>query len=76
VVVQQVVLQATSNGTLPMLTRTSYVEWALLMKVHLQAHGWWEAVATENASYDLSRGAQRDGHHPAWSSTRRAHCHW
>ncbi|XP_073367961.1 uncharacterized protein [Aegilops tauschii subsp. strangulata] len=50
-VVQQVVQPAPSSGALPMLTRTNYPEWSLLMKVYLQAHGWWRAVSHDDTPY-------------------------
>ncbi|XP_073362463.1 uncharacterized protein [Aegilops tauschii subsp. strangulata] len=55
--VQPVVQPATSSGALPMLTRTNYAEWALLMKVYLQAHGWWGAVSHGDVSYHHERNA-------------------
>ena len=43
VVHQQVIRETSSAGVYPTLTRTNYAEWALLMKVNLQAEGWWAA---------------------------------
>ncbi|XP_073351897.1 uncharacterized protein [Aegilops tauschii subsp. strangulata] len=55
--VQPVLQSAPSSGALPMLTRTNYAEWALLMKVYLQAHGWWGAVSHGDVSYHHERNA-------------------
>ena len=41
----------------PMLTRTNYTEWALLMRVNLQAQGVWEAIEPGDAGYRLDRMA-------------------
>lgn len=43
VVVERVVKDV-GGGKYPMLTRTNYAEWSLLMKVMLQARGLWEAI--------------------------------
>uniref|UniRef100_A0A8R7P947 Retrovirus-related Pol polyprotein from transposon TNT 1-94 n=1 Tax=Triticum urartu TaxID=4572 RepID=A0A8R7P947_TRIUA len=49
-----------------MLTRTNYPEWSLLMKVYLQAHGWWRAVShrpyhdEHNAMSIILRGLPTD----------------
>ena len=51
VVHQQVIRETSSAGVYPMLTRTNYAEWALLMKVNLQAEGWWAAVETGDAPF-------------------------
>lgn len=34
------------NTTYPMLTRTNYGEWVVLMKVKFQAPGLWRALET------------------------------
>ncbi|XP_073362880.1 uncharacterized protein [Aegilops tauschii subsp. strangulata] len=57
VVAQQSVQPAPAAGVLPTLTRTNYAEWALLMKVYLQAHGWWGAVSHGDVSYHHERNA-------------------
>ncbi|XBI71622.1 hypothetical protein VPH35_065793 [Triticum aestivum] len=54
---QTMVQPAPSSGALPMLTRTNYAEWALLMKVYLQAHGWWGAVSHGDVTYHNERNA-------------------
>ena len=40
-----------------MLMRTNYAEWALLMKVNMQAGGWWDAVETGDAPFYDERKA-------------------
>lgn len=40
----QVVHQSTGSVSYPMLTRTNYAEWAILMRVNMQAQGIWEPV--------------------------------
>jgi len=48
VIVERVVKEQTSGAIqYPMLTRSNYQEWALLMKVNLQAAGLWHAVEPE-----------------------------
>ena len=42
--VQHVVKEATGSVTYPMLTRTNYTEWAILMRVNMQAQGIWDPV--------------------------------
>ena len=41
----------------PMLTKSNYHEWRLLMKVKLQARWLWEAVHIGGVSYDVDRWA-------------------
>src|SRR4051812_46489070 len=43
-VIERVVRQTSSMVQLPLLTRTNYTEWALVMRVRLQAQGLWEVV--------------------------------
>ncbi|XP_073359651.1 uncharacterized protein [Aegilops tauschii subsp. strangulata] len=57
VVHQQVIRETSSAGVYPTLTRTNYAEWALLMKVNLQAVGWWAAVETGDAPFRDERKA-------------------
>ena len=33
------------------MTRTNYTDWALVMRVNLQAQGLWEAIEPDNADY-------------------------
>jgi hypothetical protein len=44
VVQQRVVTQASSTVVYPPLTATNYFEWALIMKVNMEAQGVWDAV--------------------------------
>jgi hypothetical protein len=44
VVIQQVVREVGDETTLPVLTKSNYIEWAMLMKVKLKARGLWVAV--------------------------------
>ncbi|KAK1681874.1 hypothetical protein QYE76_042722 [Lolium multiflorum] len=46
VVVERVIRESDGGGHVPPLTRTNYVEWALLMKVQLQVAGVWDVVVT------------------------------
>jgi hypothetical protein len=46
-VVQRVVKETSAVVQYPMLTRTNYQEWSLLMKVNLQAQGLWCAIESE-----------------------------
>ena len=41
----------------PTLTRTNYIEWALLMRVNMQAQGVWEAINPGTAEYRIDRAA-------------------
>ena len=47
VVIERVVKEASGSVQYPMLTRTNYQEWSLLMRVNLQAQGLWQAVEPE-----------------------------
>lgn len=42
-----------SSGSIvyPMLMRTNYGDWALVLRVNLQAQGLWEAIDPGNADY-------------------------
>ena len=43
-IVERIVWQTSSMVQLPPLARTNYTEWALVMRVRLQAQGLWEVV--------------------------------
>jgi hypothetical protein len=45
------------GGSYPMLTRTNYTEWSLLMKVKLQARGIWDAIELSADDYQEDRMA-------------------
>ncbi|WVZ66256.1 hypothetical protein U9M48_015503 [Paspalum notatum var. saurae] len=57
VVLERVVEKATAAVTYPMLTRTNYTEWSLVMRVNLQAAGLWEVVNTGEGEYRDDRNA-------------------
>ncbi|CAO2208242.1 unnamed protein product [Urochloa humidicola] len=44
VVVEHVIEKTVAGASYPMLTRTNYQEWSLVMKVNFQAQGFWEAI--------------------------------
>ncbi|XP_062232883.1 uncharacterized protein LOC133930247 [Phragmites australis] len=46
VVVQRVVREVSGGTSYPVLTKTNYTEWALLMRVKLRAQALWAAVNT------------------------------
>ncbi|XP_071680544.1 uncharacterized protein [Lolium perenne] len=56
VVVERVVKDV-GGGSYPMLTRTNYTEWSLLMKVKLQARGIWDAIELSADDYQEDRMA-------------------
>jgi hypothetical protein len=47
VVIERIRESGGGSTTYPMLTRTNYQEWALLMRVNMQAQGLWHAVEPE-----------------------------
>ena len=54
----QTVYRDSGAGMLwPMLTKSNYHEWSLLMKVKLQARWLWEAVHVGGGDYDNDRRA-------------------
>jgi hypothetical protein len=55
-IVERVVGRSTTGIVYPMLTRTNYTEWSLVMHANLQAAGLWEAVHYDNVEY------HNDGH--------------
>lgn len=55
VVVERVVKEATGSVVYPTLTRTNYTEWALVMKVNLQAQGLWAAIDPGQADEQADR---------------------
>ena len=56
-VIHERVVRDGGTGGIPMLTRTNYVEWSILMKVHLQAARLWEAVEMGDADHPDDRTA-------------------
>jgi membrane protein involved in colicin uptake len=49
--VQAVVRDIGPDGGWPTLTKTNYVEWAVVMRVRLQIHHMWEAVRYGDVDY-------------------------
>jgi hypothetical protein len=52
-VVRETIMQETGGGaavTFPTLTKTNYMEWAILMRIVLQGASLWEAVDTGDAT--------------------------
>src|SRR6185295_15702794 len=45
------------GGGWPMLTRSNYYEWSLLMKVKLQARFLWDAIKFDDVDYEQDRRA-------------------
>ena len=41
----------------PMLTRSNYYEWSLLMKVKLQVRFLWDAITCDGIAYEQDRRA-------------------
>jgi hypothetical protein len=41
----------------PLLTKTNYTEWALIMKIKLQARNLWEAIKPRNVTLQEDRMA-------------------
>ena len=54
-VVQRVIRE--SGGSWPMLTRTNYADWALLMQVMLEARQVWVAVKDGTPEGETDRAA-------------------
>ncbi|WVZ56480.1 hypothetical protein U9M48_007001 [Paspalum notatum var. saurae] len=48
VVIERIIKESGGGVQYPTLTRTNYAEWALLMKVNLEAAGLWHAVEPED----------------------------
>ena len=48
VIVERVVKESSGSIQWPMLTRTNYQEWSLLMRVNMEAQGFWHAVKPED----------------------------
>ncbi|XP_034586755.1 uncharacterized protein [Setaria viridis] len=54
---QTVVREVGPGGGWPTLTKTNYVEWAVVMRVRLQVRHMWEAVRYGDVDYDEDRRA-------------------
>ena len=46
-----------AGGGWPMLTRTNYAKWSMVMKVKMQARRMWDAVRYGDADFDEDRRA-------------------
>jgi hypothetical protein len=57
VILERVVERTAAAVVYPMLTRTNYTEWFLVMKVNLQAAGLWEIIETGEGEYRDDRAA-------------------
>jgi ribosomal protein L15 len=57
VILERVVERTAAAVVYPMLTRTNYTEWSLVMKVNLQAAGLWEIIETGEGEYRDDRAA-------------------
>jgi hypothetical protein len=55
--VQTVFKDAGAGGGWPMLTKTNYAEWSMVMKVKMQAWRMWDAVWYGDADFDEDRPA-------------------
>jgi len=56
-VIHQVVRDGGGKDKYPILTKSNYYSWAALMKLKLQARGWWEAVTIGTADFIEDRNA-------------------
>lgn len=50
-IVQRVIKEVGGAGTYPVLTKTNYNEWSMLMRVKLQARGLWDAIRYGDVDY-------------------------
>ena len=46
-----------AGGGWPLLTKTNYAEWSMVMKVKMQARSMWDAVRYGDADFDEDRRA-------------------
>jgi hypothetical protein len=51
VIVEKVIEKSMAGIVYPMLTRTNYIEWSVVMYVNLQTAGLWEAVQYDGVEY-------------------------
>ncbi len=54
---RRVVKEVGGSANYPILTKTNYSDWSLLMRVMLQARGLWEAVETGDVDFQEDRMA-------------------
>jgi hypothetical protein len=57
VVIERVIEKSSAAIVYPVLTRTNYSEWALVMRVNLQAAGLWDAIELGTDDYREDRSA-------------------
>jgi uncharacterized membrane protein YgcG len=57
VIIERVVEKASVSIVYPVLTRTNYSEWSLVMRVNLQAAGLWDAIHKGAGDYRDDRNA-------------------
>lgn len=55
--VQRVVREISGIANWPLLTKTNYTEWSLLMKIKMQARNLWDAIESGNVSFQEDRMA-------------------
>ena len=53
----RVVREFSGTTSWPMLTKTNYTQWLLVMKVKMQAHHMWEAIDPSGMSFHEDRMA-------------------
>ena len=49
---ERVVRESSGSAQYPTLTRTNYADWAMVIRIQLQAQGLWEAVEYGNDDRD------------------------
>jgi hypothetical protein len=57
VVVERVIEKSVMEITYPVLTRTNYSEWSLVMRVNLQAASLWDDIEDDTTDYREDRNA-------------------
>jgi uncharacterized membrane protein YgcG len=57
VVIERVIEKSSAAIVYPVLTRSNYAEWALVMQVNLQAAGLWDAIELGTDDYREDRSA-------------------
>ena len=56
-VVERIIREGSGSTNWPQLTKTSYNEWSLRMKLKMQARHLWDAVEDDDVDYDDDRNA-------------------
>jgi hypothetical protein len=57
IIVERVVEKSTTTVVYPVLTRTNYTDWALVMRVNLQVAGLWDVIDRGAGDYREDRNA-------------------